>query len=76
MSSQNTCIGCSHWSLKDTDRSMARLGFARCMKKALPGHTVSASAAVCVKFASTDEKTEQSRRDWLAKQEESSNANA
>lgn len=70
------CIGCAHWSLKDTDRSMASLGFARCMKKALPGHTVSACAAVCTKFAATDEKTEQGRRVWLAKREENLNANA
>lgn len=72
----NTCIQCVHWNPKASDPNMLRVGFARCMKKALPGHTVSASAAVCVKFATADEQTEQSRRDWLAKREENLNANA
>ena len=68
MSSPSTCIECTHWSLKDTDRSIARMGFARCTKKTLPGHTVSADAPVCPRFAAVDAGAAESRREWLAKQ--------
>lgn len=69
MTSQSTCSGCAYWSLKDTDRSMARLGFARCMKKKLPGHTTSAEAAACERFAAVDAGAAKARVEWLAKQE-------
>ncbi|WP_312589004.1 hypothetical protein [Comamonas terrigena] len=66
---QHACIECGHWSLKDTDRSMARLGFARCLKKKLPGHTTSADASACERFAAADAGAVQTRKEWIAKQE-------
>lgn len=68
MSTKSTCIECSHWSLKDTDRSMARLGFARCLRKKLPGHTTSADAAACDRFTAVDAGAGKARVEWLAKQ--------
>lgn len=76
MSTNGTCIECTHWSLKDTDRSMARLGFARCLKKKLPGHTVSSEAVACEKLAPIGKEIEASRRAWLEKQGDRSNASA
>ncbi|WP_370682246.1 hypothetical protein [Comamonas sp. GB3 AK4-5] len=67
MSSQSTCIECTHWSLKDTDRSMARLGFACCLKKNLPGYTTSAEAVACQRFAAADAGAAKARREWLEK---------
>lgn len=69
MTSQSTCSGCAYWSLKDTDRRMARLGYARCLKKKLPGHTTSADAAACGRFAAVDAGAAKARVEWLAKQE-------
>ncbi len=66
---QHACIECGHWSLKDTDRSMARLGYARCLKKKLPGHTTSADAAACERFVAADAGAVQARKEWIAKQE-------
>ncbi len=63
------CIECKSWSLKDTDRSMARLGFARCLKKKLPGHTTSADASACERFSAVDAGAVQTRKEWIAKQE-------
>ncbi|MDR3004077.1 MAG: hypothetical protein LBV14_07560 [Acidovorax sp.] len=68
MSTNSTCIECTHWSLKDTDRSMARLGFARCLKKKLSGHTTSAEAVACPRFAAADAGAATARREWLDKQ--------
>lgn len=65
----NTCIGCTYWSLKDTDRSMARLGYARCLKKKLPGHTTSSDAAACDRFAAVGAGAVKARIEWIAKQE-------
>ncbi len=65
----HTCIECTHWSLKDTDRSMARLGFARCLKKKLPGHATSADAAASERFAAVDAGAAKARVEWLAKHE-------
>lgn len=69
MTSQSTCSGCAYWSLKDTDRSMARLGYARCLKKKLLGHTTSADAAACERFAAADAGAVQARKEWVVKQE-------
>jgi hypothetical protein len=48
---------------------MARLGYARCLKKKLPGHTTSAEAAACERFAAVDAGAAKARIEWLAKQE-------
>lgn len=61
----NTCVECAHWSLKNTDRSMARLGFARCLKKKLAGHTTSEHAAACERFTPIDAKAVLERKAWL-----------
>ncbi|MDR0258518.1 MAG: hypothetical protein LBI76_01830 [Comamonas sp.] len=55
---------------------MARLGFARCLKKKLPGHTVSSEAVACEKLAPIGKEIEASRRAWLEKQGDRSNASA
>lgn len=60
-----TCVHCKHWNPKATDTSMLRHGFARCDKKALPGHTVSAMAQPCGQFAQLDAKKGQARTVWL-----------
>ena len=63
-----TCIDCLHWNPQGTDRSMFRLGFAQCKKKALPGHTTSALAAICDKFTQLEQSKVQERTVWLKKQ--------
>ena len=62
----NTCMNCIHWNPKATDANMLRHGFARCDKKALPGHTVSAKARVCESFSEIDTKKATAREKWLA----------
>lgn len=56
-----TCMDCTHWNPKGTDPGMARLGFAACLKRPMPGLTMSAHAAKCGKFAAADEKTAKAR---------------
>lgn len=55
------CMDCSHWSPKGTDPGMARLGFARCLKRPVVGLTLSAHANECGKFQPTDDATAQAR---------------
>ena len=62
-----TCIACTHWQPKAGDPKLARMGFAQCAKKALPGHTVSAEAPVCLKFSMLDDAKVAARRVWLEK---------
>lgn len=62
-----TCIACTHWQPKAGDPKLARMGFAQCAKKALPGHTVSAEARACEKFAPLDAGKVAARRKWLEK---------
>lgn len=64
----NTCIECTHWNTKGTDRAMVRLGFAACARKKLTGHTVSAEAQACERFTALDAKAVAVRREWLDKQ--------
>lgn len=59
-----TCIACTHWQPKKGD---ARMGFAQCAKKALAGHTTSAEARACEKFAPLDADKVAARRAWLEK---------
>ncbi len=59
-----SCINCKHWSLKETNPAMARMGFAQCLKKT-KGHTMSGKARECERFAAVDEATSQSREGWL-----------
>lgn len=63
-----TCIDCKHWNPQGTERSLFRLGFAQCKKKALPGHTTSAKAHKCSKFAQLEADKVQERTVWLKKQ--------
>lgn len=63
----NTCIACTHWQPKKGDASMARIGFAQCAKKALAGHTTSAEARACEKFAPLDTAKVAALRAWLEK---------
>lgn len=58
----HTCIQCAHWNPQGTDQSMLRHGHAQCLQKSLPGHTLSAEARACEKFAATDVQTEMARR--------------
>ena len=44
---------------------MLRYGFAKCDKKPLPGHTLSAKAAACEKFAAIDADKAEAREKWL-----------
>lgn len=60
-----TCMNCQHWNPRETDANMLRHGFARCDKKALPGHTLSAKAVACVKFAAIDQDKAEAREKWL-----------
>lgn len=60
-----TCMNCQHWNPKSTDTNMLRYGFARCDKKPLPGHTLSAKAAACEKFAAIDQDKAEAREKWL-----------
>ncbi len=62
-----TCIACTHWQPKKGDAKLARMGFAPCDKKALAGHTMSAEAAACEKFAALDADKVAARRQWLEK---------
>ena len=62
-----TCIECTHWNTKDTDRAMVRLGFAACVLKKLIGHTVSAEAQACERFDPLEAKAADARRAWLDK---------
>lgn len=64
-----TCIKCTHWKPKDGTKEMAVMGFAPCEKKSLPGHTVSANAPACHKFAALPADKVQARKSWLAKKE-------
>lgn len=61
----NTCMNCQHWNPKATDTNMLRYGFAKCDKKALPGHTLSAKAEACEKFAPIDADKAEAREKWL-----------
>ena len=63
-----TCIECTHWNTKGTDRAMVRLGFAACALKKLTGHTVSAEAQACERFDPLEAKAAAARREWLGKQ--------
>ena len=60
-----TCMNCQHWNPKATDTNMLRYGFAKCDKKALPGHTLSAKAVACEKFAAIDQDKAEAREKWL-----------
>lgn len=60
-----TCMNCQHWNPKATDTNMLRYGFAKCDKKPLPGHTLSAKAVACVKFAAIDQDKAEAREKWL-----------
>lgn len=62
-----TCIACTHWQPKAGNEAMARMGFAQCAKKALAGHTTSAEARACEKFAPLDADKVAARRVWLEK---------
>lgn len=64
-----TCIECQHWQPRAGSESMAAMGFAPCEKKSLPGHTVSANAPACPKFAALPADQVQARKSWLAKKE-------
>lgn len=61
----STCVDCKHWNPKATDTSMLRHGFARCDKKPLPGHTLSAMAKSCGQFVELEADKAQARRVWL-----------
>ena len=63
----NTCIACTHWQPKAGDKALARMGFAPCDRKALAGHTTSAEARACEKFAQIDADKVAARRAWLEK---------
>lgn len=63
----NTCIACTHWQLKAGNAALARMGFAQCAKKALAGHTTSAEARACEKFAPLGADKVVARRAWLEK---------
>lgn len=63
-----TCKDCHYWNPQGTDRSLFRLGFAQCKKKALPGHTTSAKAEGCGKFTALEPTKAQERTVWLKKQ--------
>lgn len=63
-----TCIACKHWSPKDGEPAMARMGFAPCLIKHLPGHTTSAHARQCDRFTPASAEVAQQRAEWLAKQ--------
>lgn len=71
-----TCMDCTHWSPKGTDTGMARLGFARCIKRSAPGHTFSAHASACEKFAAADEDTAKARHAKWDEKKEGRRANA
>lgn len=61
----NTCHECKHWNPKATDANMLRFGFARCDRKALPGHTLSAKAQACAEFKPLEAEKVQARVVWL-----------
>lgn len=63
-----TCVDCKHWNPRATDFSMKRLGFARCDKKPLPGHTISALAKPCGQFAQLEADKVLARVTWLKQQ--------
>nr|WP_174864096.1 hypothetical protein [Comamonas jiangduensis] len=44
---------------------MLHFGFARCDKKPLPGHTLSAKAEACEQFAQLEADKVQARVAWL-----------
>jgi hypothetical protein len=46
---------------------MVRLGFAKCAKKELPGHTTSAAAQACPKFTPLSAELVEVREAWLSK---------
>ena len=60
------CWQCTHWSPRSTAPEMARLGFAQCAKR-MPGHTTSAHAPGCDRFAPLSEASDLARRQWLAR---------
>ena len=65
-----SCMDCTHWSPKGTDAGMARLGFAKCLKRPTPGLTLSAHATACEKFEPADEATTTARHaKWDEKKE-------
>jgi hypothetical protein len=59
-----TCLTCSHWQPKKSP-SMARLGFAQCEKKRLPGHTTSATAPACTQHKPVDSQTAAKRAEFM-----------
>lgn len=61
----NTCHECKHWNPKATDTNMLRFGFARCDRKPLPGHTLSAKAPACKDFRALEADKVQTRVTWL-----------
>lgn len=61
----STCVDCKHWNPKATDNNMLHFGFARCDKKPLPGHTLSAKAEACGQFAQLEADKVQARVTWL-----------
>lgn len=61
----NTCHECKHWNPKATDTNMLRFGFARCDRKPLPGHTLSAKASACKDFRALEADKVQARVTWL-----------
>jgi len=63
----STCLTCTHWQPKKGDASLARMGFAPCEKKPLAGHTTSAQARACEKFAPLDADKAAKRRQWMEK---------
>ena len=57
----STCMDCIHWSPKTTAPGMSRLGFAACLVRPTPGHTMSAHAPACAKFDPATEATAKTR---------------
>lgn len=64
-----TCIACTHWQPQKGDPKMAAMGFSVCAKNPLLGHTTSADAKACEKFAALDTAKVAARRLWLEKRE-------
>lgn len=59
------CMECKHWNPKATDTNMLRFGFARCDRKPLPDHTLSAKASACKDFRALEADKVQARVAWL-----------
>lgn len=59
------CIQCQHWSLRDTEPSLARAGFAQCLVRAR-GNMPVAGAEACRRFSGLPEAEVDTRRAWLA----------